>query len=120
MLFRSLQGGYFGNALQAASYGGHQETVKLLIDKGADVNAHRGHYGNTYRGHYGSALQAASASYYPSDEIVKLLIDKGADVNAPGGVHGNALQAASDCGNHSIVNLLVNHGAELPAASSDV
>ncbi|KAF8222835.1 hypothetical protein L208DRAFT_1320375, partial [Tricholoma matsutake] len=81
------------NALQAASSKGDQEIVKLLIEKGADVNAQGGEYGN--------ALQAAS--YQGDQEIVKLLIEKGADVNAQGGEYGNALQASE--GHQEIVNL---------------
>ena len=69
-----------GNALQAAS-GGHTDMVKLLLDKGADVNLQGGYYGN--------ALQ--SASHKGNLEIVKSLLDKGADVNAQGGHHGTAL-----------------------------
>jgi ankyrin repeat protein len=42
--------------------------VKLLLDKGANVNAQSGHYGN--------ALQAASI--YGHDAVVRLLVDKGA------------------------------------------
>ena len=42
----NAQGGNYGNALQAASYGGHKAIAKLLIDKGADVNAQGGEYGN--------------------------------------------------------------------------
>ncbi|KAI1856341.1 uncharacterized protein JN550_013827 [Neoarthrinium moseri] len=34
----NVQGGHHGNALQAASFGGHREIVQLLLDKGADVN----------------------------------------------------------------------------------
>ncbi|KAK4119594.1 hypothetical protein N657DRAFT_537577, partial [Parathielavia appendiculata] len=59
--------GYYGNALQAASARGHQEIVKLLLDKGAEVNKQGGYYGN--------ALQAASARGH--QDIVKLLLDKG-------------------------------------------
>jgi ankyrin repeat protein len=33
------QGGYYGNALQAASSRGHEQVVKLLLDKGTDINA---------------------------------------------------------------------------------
>ncbi|KAJ5123791.1 Pfs NACHT and ankyrin domain protein [Penicillium atrosanguineum] len=34
----NTQGGRYGNALQAASFEGHQEIAKLLLDKGANVN----------------------------------------------------------------------------------
>ena len=59
--------------------------MKLLLEKGADVNAQGGKYGN--------ALQAAAFSYEGFRKM-KLLLEKGADVNAQGGKHGNALQAA--------------------------
>jgi ankyrin repeat protein len=52
----NAQGGYFGNALQAASAEGYQEIVQLLLDKGAQD------------GEYGNALQAASVGGY--QEIV--------------------------------------------------
>jgi hypothetical protein len=32
------QSGFFGNALQAASAGGHETVVEKLLDVGADVN----------------------------------------------------------------------------------
>ena len=32
------QGGYHGNALQAASTGGHDQVVQILLDNWADVN----------------------------------------------------------------------------------
>ena len=70
MLFRS-----YGNALQAASERGHEAIVKLLIEKGADVNAWGGRYEN--------ALQAALDACH--EATAKLLIEKGADVNAHGG-----------------------------------
>lgn len=36
----------YGNALQEASYEGHEQIVKLLLDKSIDVNAQGGTYGN--------------------------------------------------------------------------
>jgi hypothetical protein len=64
----NVQGGRYGNALQAASYKGHSAIVELLLGKGADVNAHGGYYGN--------ALQAASERGLST--IVELLVGKGA------------------------------------------
>ena len=68
----NAQGGRYGNALQAASYSGHEQIVRLLVYLGADVNAQGGRYGN--------ALQAASIRGH--EQIVRLLVDKGAGVNS--------------------------------------
>ena len=102
----NIQGGYYGNALQAASYEGHEEVVHLLVELGADVNAQGGEYGN--------ALQAASFSGH--EKIVHLLVVEGADVNAEGGGYINALHAASYEGHEKIVRLLVEKGADVNAA----
>jgi hypothetical protein len=75
----NAQGGHYDNALQAASYGGHEQVVKMLLDKGADVNTQGGQYGN--------ALQAASEGGH--EQVVKMLLDKGANVNTQGGFDGN-------------------------------
>ncbi|KAI1561721.1 fibronectin type 3 and ankyrin repeat domain protein 1, partial [Pyrenophora tritici-repentis] len=64
----NAQGGGYGNALQAASAGGHEQVVKTLLDKGADVNAQGGYYGNV--------LQAASLGGH--EQVVKTLLDAGA------------------------------------------
>ncbi|RKK66726.1 hypothetical protein BFJ69_g15146 [Fusarium oxysporum] len=80
----NAQGGWLGNALQAASYEGNLEVVQLLLGNGADVNAEGGRLGN--------ALQAASIN--GNRGIVQLLLDNGAVVNAERGYYGNDLYAA--------------------------
>jgi ankyrin repeat protein len=51
---------------------GHKQVVKLLLDKGADVNAQGREYGNAL----------CVASYGGNAAVVKMLLDKGAYVNA--------------------------------------
>ncbi|RII20696.1 hypothetical protein CUC08_Gglean001282 [Alternaria sp. MG1] len=134
----NAEGGYNGNALQAASDGGYEQVVKTLLDAGAEVNAQEGVFGNalqaaSLRGHeqvvkillnqgaevnaeggeYGNALQAASEGGH--EQVVKTLLDAGAEVNAQGGVFGNALQAASLEGHEQVVKMLLDNGAEVNA-----
>jgi len=92
-----------GNVLHAASSGGHEEIIKLMLKKGADVNA---------QGYYGNALQGASCKGHK--EIVQLLIREGADVNSwRKGYTKSALHAASHSGNKDIVELLLERGANV-------
>lgn len=79
--------------------------ARVLICKGADVNAQGSKHGN--------ALQAASEGGY--QEIVKLLLDKGADVHAQSGQYGNALYSASEGGYEEIVKLLLDKGVDVNA-----
>ncbi|MCJ1423797.1 hypothetical protein MMC29_001682 [Sticta canariensis] len=99
----NAEGGTHGNALNAASYWGHEKVVQLLLDNGAEVNAQGGRFGN--------ALHAASSRGY--EKIVKLLLDNGAEVNAKGRSCDNALYAASSGGYERIVKLLLDNGAEV-------
>jgi ankyrin repeat protein len=105
------KGGYvikprkLGTALHAASLAGHEKVVKMLLDKGADINAQGGSYG--------TALYAASLQGH--EKVVELLLGKGADVNAEGGYYGTALHGASARGNEKVVELLVGKGADVNA-----
>ena len=96
-------GGNWGNALQAASHKGHDEIVKLLLDRGAQVNAHGGYYGY--------ALQAAAFS--GTAKTVTLLLDRGARINEEGGSYGTALHAAASRGRKDITELLLDRGANI-------
>ncbi|OAP56960.1 hypothetical protein AYL99_09072 [Fonsecaea erecta] len=138
----NAQGGEYGNALQAASRGGHRQIVERLLEAGADVNAQSGKYGNalqaasqgghrqivkrlleadadvnTQGGWYGNALQAASLRGH--QQIVERLLEAGADVNAQGGEYGNALQAASLRGHQQIVERLLEAGADVNAQGGE-
>ncbi|KAJ4474853.1 hypothetical protein J3R30DRAFT_617529 [Lentinula aciculospora] len=92
------RGGEYGDALQAASANGNEAIVKLLIEKGVEINIQGGKYGN--------ALQAVSLK--GTEAIVKLLIEKGAEINIQGGKYGNALQAASFKG--TVVMCYIGYG----------
>ena len=88
--------------LYFASFKGLNATARMLLEKGADVNAQGGRHGN--------ALYAASSGGYK--EIAQMLLEKGADVNAQGGWYGNALQAVSSEGHQEVVQMLLENGAE--------
>lgn len=58
-------------ALMWSAYKGHTEVAAMLLEKGADINAH----GNF---HLGPLLWAAGRGYA---EIVRLLLQRGSKVN---------------------------------------
>ncbi|EFX04858.1 ankyrin repeat-containing protein [Grosmannia clavigera kw1407] len=121
------------SALQAASLQGQLKTIRLLIDRGANVNLQGGDYGSALqaasRNGYteivqillnsgadvnldgGAALKAASRNGHT--EIVQILLNSGADVNLQGGEYGSALQAASSFGYKEVVQILLNSGADV-------
>jgi ankyrin repeat protein len=92
-------------ALLWASERGHSEIIRLLLEKGADINAQGGENGN--------AIQCAARE--GNLEIVQLLLEKGADINAQGGEYDNALQGAVRRGHLEIVQLLLENGADVNA-----
>lgn len=103
------------NALYAASLEGNEAVVKLLFERGADIN--------NRCGQYGTALHAASA--YGHEKTVKMLLLYGANVNAPGwpmstdlsapGTTGTALYEAAGHGHEKVVKILLDAGADVNA-----
>jgi ankyrin repeat protein len=91
------------NALYQATDNEHEETVKMLLEYGADPNAE----GPTY----GFAL--AASAYDGTTGIMQALLAKGANVNKRGGEYGTALQAAAFRGDSDNVEILLSHGAVL-------
>lgn len=121
------------SALHAASKIGHERIVRMLLNKGADVNAktlsETALYTASENGHErivqillekGADVDAKGsysvtplyiASYRGYDGIVKMLLEKGADVNIKGGLFTTALHAASTRGYVIIVQMLLEKGA---------
>ncbi|KAL7952579.1 ankyrin repeat-containing domain protein [Trichoderma compactum] len=113
----------WGTALHVACHEGMIETVHLLLDHDADVNA--------VGGKFGTPLQAAVTSmgwrWGTEDapareqkfilEIVELLLGRGAEMNQKGGKYGTALQAAYaiEYIDMELICLLLNHEADITA-----
>ncbi len=103
-----VRGGYRHGetALMAAAAGGHLPVVKLLVERGAKVNA-AGDRGET------ALMRAVHHGYLP---IVQYLIEKGADVNHKGIQGTTALHYAAWSSRDEIVQCLLDHGADVNAA----
>ncbi len=96
---------YRNTQLFYAVYKGHLEIVKLLLEKGANVNA-KDKYGDT------PLLRATKQRHL---EIVKLLLDKGADVNEKDKYGDTPLLSAVEIDHLEIVKLLLEKGANVNA-----
>ncbi|KIW33328.1 uncharacterized protein PV07_00185 [Cladophialophora immunda] len=105
--------GFCGNALcAAAARSRNHDCLKVLLEKGADVN--------WLGGHYGCALQTATANYRLDNVI--LLLKHGADVNAQCGHYGNVMTAAARHATHFIEmsRMFLEHGADINAQGPGV
>ncbi|KAI8658912.1 hypothetical protein NCS55_01169800 [Fusarium keratoplasticum] len=101
---------------QLAAANGQLEAVKMLVDRGADINeapAYR--FGRT-------ALQAAISRDEPDMDLVQFLLDNGADVNAKPAVYGGitALQGSAISGDIKLAAQLIHKGADVNGAPSFV
>ncbi len=98
------------NVLGLASFFGHAEIVRLLVDRGADVNAvARNNTGYT-------ALTAGVASSKP--DVVEILLEHGANAAYRYGPGYTPLHEAASSGHLAIARMLVSHGAD-PRATTD-
>jgi len=93
-------------ALQAASSSGIIDLVKILVARGAELNAAPSEFNG------GTALQLSAKNGHT--KVAQYLLAKGADANAPGSKeHGHtALEFAAWHGRLDMVQLLINAGAD--------
>ena len=95
---------YFGwSALQIAANKGQLKVVKVLLDKGADINYQHPISKNT-------ALHLAAFSNHP--EVAKYLISKGADVNIKLRAGVSIIRPLRDEGNTKMIELLLAAGTK--------
>lgn len=95
---------YGSPAIQWAIWDEKYYVVKLLLDRGADVNLSR-------EDGYTPLICASAAG---NAKVVKLLLDKGADVNAVEKENGlSALQNACAAADEKVFDMLVERGADV-------
>ncbi|KAJ5800625.1 uncharacterized protein N7518_002693 [Penicillium psychrosexuale] len=91
----------FTSPLSLAAQYGQEDIVRLLLERGVDID------GQT--GWYQTALIAACDKGYLN--IVETLLNNNANINAESEIHGTPLAAASEAGHWKIVTFLLEKGA---------
>jgi hypothetical protein len=95
--------GYRGTPLHAASYKGHIDVVRVLLDHGTNVNS-------TDKG---TPLYSAYCGGHL--EIMRLLLEHGADMDVSQGLHEYMLHYASQFEQADIIHLLLRYNADVNA-----
>jgi ankyrin repeat protein len=98
--------------LGLACFFGHVDTARLLLERGADVNAlSRNEHIQTAAIHAAAASTGEGMEESTRYELVKLVLEHGADPNLPQGGGFRAIDAARQNGDERVERLLVEHGA---------
>jgi ankyrin repeat protein len=98
--------GYHGSPLHAASYRGHLDSMRLLLDHGANVNAMT---------EENMTSPLLSACYGGHLEVMRLLLERGADANATLSSTARLLNYAAGNGNICLLQLLLQQKANVNA-----
>ncbi|MFA5249985.1 MAG: ankyrin repeat domain-containing protein [Parachlamydiales bacterium] len=96
-------------ALHLAVQAGKQETVRFLLERGADVNIPN----SDPRSYLFRTTPLYLAVLQGNQTIVELLLKNGADVNIPNSHGDTPLHCAAQKGFLEIVQLLLDHGAKI-------
>jgi uncharacterized protein len=94
--------------LGLASFFGHLEAARFLVERGAEVNSASRNEMKVMPLHSAAATRDPAARY----ELAKLLLEHGADPNARQQDEFTPLMAAEAHGDDRLRELLVRHGAE--------
>ncbi|RYO83074.1 hypothetical protein DL764_009508 [Monosporascus ibericus] len=89
-------------ALQLAAEVGYEGIVRLLVEKGADIEAD-----------YNNKTALYCAAYYGHESVVRLLLEKGAEINGWWAYKGTPLHGAVWGENEAIARLLIEKGADI-------
>ena len=92
-------------ALHLAVFGEQEEAARLLIERGADVDA-------LATGSIAKVRPLGTAAFVRSVPLARLLLDAGADVNGQGEGGFTALDSAKQSGDEELIRLLLERGAE--------
>ncbi|HSH16224.1 MAG TPA: ankyrin repeat domain-containing protein, partial [Verrucomicrobiae bacterium] len=103
--------GFGGTALMAAVAAEDTQSVRLLLDQGADVNARPNLDENGFL-FGGGRTPLMWAAFRGNEELTRLLLARGADVNGFGPL-GSALTQAAWAGNANIARILLDAGARV-------
>jgi len=97
-----------GTPLHGASSEGHLETVRILLDRGANVNIKAGYLDRT---------PLCIAHDHQHLEVMRLLLDYGANVDVQSSTLGLLSHYASYKGEAEVIRLLIQHKADVNAIS---
>jgi uncharacterized protein len=123
----NMRGGDRNTPIMEAAYAGHLDTVKLLLDHGADLSAKKNDgatpnglaHGNEILELFKNVAALVDASGKGNSQTVKELIEKGTPVNGLDQFGHSALTEACWGGKTEIVKLLLEKGADPTIPKSD-
>jgi ankyrin repeat protein len=99
----NIKANYNGTALHCAAEDGHKAAVRLLMERGADVN--------TKGDRKWTALLYAAQNGH--EAVVQMLLDKGANTNTKDNIGHTALHYAAQNGHEAVVRLLLGKGVDV-------
>jgi uncharacterized protein len=98
--------------LHLACFAGGAETTRLLVERGADLEA-------LSTASFAKVRPLGTAAFARDHESTRVLLEAGGDPNGPGEGGFTPLHTAAQNGDVELVRLLLEHGADANAAASD-